>query len=204
MRKSSILVVKLFVQFGSGDTMSKIGRRPITLGNVNVQIDGQKIQFKGAHAAGEYVLPIELLAKIENNALHLELNEKNNVKMTLRDQNRVWGLHRALLFNKISGAQKPFEKKIVITGLGYKAVLAGKKLTFSLGYSHKIDFELPEGISVEVDKSGQKLTVKSPDKFLAGQVSSDICALRKTEPYKGTGIKLEETVIIRKAGKAKS
>jgi len=93
---------------------------------------------------------------------------------------------------------------VIITGLGFKAVVSGKNLMFSLGYSHKIDFPLPEGVTVDIDKTGQLLTVKSTDKLTTGQVASDIRALRETEPYKGTGIKLEDDIIIRKAGKAKS
>ena len=98
-----------------------------------------------------------------------------------------------------------FEQKIEIHGLGYKVASTGsQKLTFSLGYSHKIDFELPQGIAVDIDKTGQRFTVKGIDKRVVGLVSSKIRSLREPEPYKGTGIKLAEEVLFRKAGKAKS
>jgi large subunit ribosomal protein L6 len=113
-------------------------------------------------------------------------------------------MHRALLANKVKGAETGFEKKIKIVGLGYKAQLAGKKLTFSLGYSHKIDYELPEGVDVKLDKTGQNLVFSSSNKLLLGDVCSHIRKLRPPEPYKGTGIIVGDEVIIRKAGKTKA
>ncbi len=117
---------------------------------------------------------------------------------------RGWGLHRALLANEIYGAEVGFEKKIEINGLGYKASVSGSKVVFALGYSHKIDLNLPEGVTLEVDKSGQKLTFKGSNKELVGQVCSLVRSLRPPEPYKGTGVKLATETIRRKAGKAKA
>jgi large subunit ribosomal protein L6 len=109
-----------------------------------------------------------------------------------------------LLANELGGAAQEFEKMIEINGLGYKAALAGKKMIFALGYSHKIEKDIPEGISVEIDKSGQKVKVKSSDRFLVGQFCSEVRSLRLPEPYKGKGIKLQTEVIRRKtAGKGK-
>jgi large subunit ribosomal protein L6 len=178
--------------------MSKIGRRPIDLENVAIEIKGQDVHYKGPNASGVFVVA---------DALKPELNEKQLVlrpaKKT-RDLNAVWGLNRALLANRIKGASQGFVKEIQITGLGYKAVMTGSKVVFSLGYSHKIDFELPKDVSLEIDKSGQKLTFKSPDKELVGFVCSQVKAFRVPEPYKGTGIKLSTETIFRKAGKTKS
>jgi large subunit ribosomal protein L6 len=109
-----------------------------------------------------------------------------------------------LLANKVKGVETGFEKKVRIIGLGYKAQLAGKKLNFSLGYSHKIEFPLPEGVEVNVDKTGQQLVFKAADKLLLGNVCDSIRSLRPPEPYKGTGILVGDEVIIRKAGKAKA
>ena len=106
-----------------------------------------------------------------------------------------------LLANELEGSEKGFSQKILISGLGYKGILKGKKITFSLGYSHKIDFDIPEGISVEIDKTGQKITVSGVDKQKVGFVCSQIRALRPVEPYKGRGIKLENEVVHRKGGK---
>ena len=187
-----------------GGNMSKIGRKAIELGGVQVEVKGQEIRYKGSKDSGMRVLPQELIAKMDNGKLFILANESYAKKIARRDLNRVWGLERALISNEIRGADKLFERKVIITGLGFKAVVSGKNLMFSLGYSHKIDFPLPEGVTVDIDKTGQLLTVKSTDKLTTGQVASDIRALRETEPYKGTGIKLEDDIIIRKAGKAKS
>lgn len=177
--------------------MSKIGRRPIELGSVQVEIKGNEVQYKGPHATGTYVVADDLSIEVENNALYLKPVEKH------KDINRIWGLHRALLANAILGAGKLFERQIKIVGLGYKAVLKGKDLNFSLGYSHKIDFDCPEGVTIDVDKTNQLLTLKSPYKELLGLVCSKIKALRPVEPYKGTGIHYVGEHIRRKAGKAK-
>jgi large subunit ribosomal protein L6 len=104
---------------------------------------------------------------------------------------------------KIKGVENGFEQGMKIVGLGFKAQLSGKKLIFTLGYTHKIDFDLPEGISVEVDKTGQILTFKSHDKFLLGDVCDRVRSFRKPEPYKGTGVMKNNEVIARKAGKTK-
>lgn len=179
--------------------MSKIGRKPIDITGVQIQVTGSDVHFKGAKNTGTYTLPQELEAVVTGNQV-LTLNPKKKD----RKLNDVWGLHRALLANKINGARASFEKDVEIVGLGFKALKSGTKLVFSLGYSHKIDFELPEDVTVDIDKTGQKLAFKSSDKERLGLVCSQIRALRSPEPYKGTGIKLKAEVLLRKAGKAKS
>lgn len=179
--------------------MSKIGRRPIDLDNVQLAIDGQKISYKGKLASGVFVLPQGLSAQmIDTNKLKLSCS------LNPKEGNRIWGLNRALLANRIIGASQGFALKVQIVGLGFKAVLKGKTLELSLGYSHKIDYELPEGITVEIDKTGQNLIVKGSDKERVGLVCSHIRAMRPPEPYKGTGVRVDDEVILRKAGKTKS
>jgi len=180
--------------------MSKIGRKLIDTDGVQVELKGQDVHYKGSAAQGVYTLPSFLSAELTEDKKFLKIFPKNEDN----PQKNMWGLHRALLANEIRGAAKPYEINIKITGLGYKAQLSGRELTFSLGYSHKIKFPLPGGIEVQVDKSGQNLTVKGSDKELVGKVAGKIRALRPTEPYKGTGIKLEDEVVLRKAGKAKA
>ena len=177
--------------------MSKIGRKPIKLDGITLDIKGQEIQYKGPHASGAYFLPEELGTEVVDNQLFVKANKKG------REVNRVWGLHRALLAGKIEGAAKLFERQVKITGLGYKAVVKGKQVEFSLGYSHKINFDIPEGVTIEVDKSGQLVTVKSADKQKMGQVCGEFRLLKPTEPYKGTGVRVTTDIVIRKAGKAK-
>jgi len=178
--------------------MSKIGRKPIDISNITVDVKGSEIHYKGKKASGVYVIPEELTIVIEDKTLRLAVIDKD------QDYNLIWGMHRALLANELIGADKGFEKQIRIVGLGFKATVSGSKMQFSLGYSHKIDYELPQEVTVEIDKSGQLLTFKSSNKVVLGAVCSDVRALRPPEPYKGTGIQYVGEVILRKAGKAKS
>lgn len=185
--------------------MSKIGRKAIDISGLTVDVKGHVVTYKGGHASGSYELPAELNAKIEGQSLELvPAKIEGQSAKAARDLNRVWGLHRALLFNVLSGSKKEFENNLEIVGLGFKAAITGNKIVFTLGYSHKIDYEIPAGVTVTVDKTGQKLVIKSADKELAGHVCSKIKFLRQPEPYKGTGIKLSTDKIKLKAGKAKS
>ncbi len=176
--------------------MSKIGRKPIIIGDVAVDVKGQEIHFKGKEASGVYTLPEYIKLDKQDKTITLALEDPK--------KKSFWGLHRSLLANVLSGAEKQFEKKLEINGLGYKAQAQGSKVVLTLGFSHKIDYELPAGVSIVIDKSGQKLTLSSADKQQLGQACASIRAFRPPEPYKGTGIKLENEVIARKAGKAKS
>lgn len=182
--------------------MSKIGRKPIDIGSAKIEVKGQEVHYAGKKGNGVYVLPKELMPELDGKNLTLKVNDK--VHVDAKTLNRVWGLHRALLANAIKGCQQEFEKVIQINGLGFKAALSGSKVVFSLGYSHKIDFNLPAGVSLEIDKTGQRLVFRSSDKELVGHVCSQVRALRPPEPYKGTGIKLDTEVIARKAGKTKA
>lgn len=179
--------------------MSKIGRKPIDLNNVQVTIDGQNISYKGKLETGVYTLPAGLNAElVEGGKIRLACS------LNPKEGNRIWGLHRALLANRLAGVSTGFAQNVKIVGLGFKAVSKGKNLEFSLGFSHKIDYELPKGITVDIDKTGQLLAVKGSDKELVGAVCSHIRAMRPPEPYKGTGILVADEVILRKAGKTKS
>lgn len=180
--------------------MSKVGRVPIELSAAKVEVKGQELFITGPKAKFTHTLAAPLKAKIENGLLEISLDQGQDSKTN----RALWGLHRALLANKVYGAQKLFEKKVNIVGLGYKAQISGKKMVFSLGYSHKIDYVLPEGVEVDSDRTGQKLVFKSSDKLILGNVCDTIRGFRPPEPYKGTGIIVEGEVVIRKAGKAKS
>jgi large subunit ribosomal protein L6 len=189
--------VSLFALFGKETTMSKIGRKPIDLNDTKVEVVGQEIRYKGKISSGTYKLPEFLKAEVDGKQLRLTMSQD-------RENKKFWGLHRALLANKLNGSNQLFEKKLQIIGLGYKAELTSGKVKLSLGYSHKIEKILPKEVTLEIDKSGQLLTFKSHDKEMLGQVCADIRSLRPPEPYKGTGIKLENEVIFRKAGKTKA
>lgn len=181
--------------------MSKIGRKPIPVdSNVQVEVVGQEIRYKGKNISGVHDLPDFIKAEFDGKQITL----KNTSKKKDKYFNEVWGLNRALLYNKLKGISNIFEKKLQINGLGFKAEVSGPKVKFSLGYSHKIEKVFPKGVTIEVDKTGQLITIKSHDKGLLGQVCADIRSLRPPEPYKGTGIKLDSEVIRRKAGKTKA
>lgn len=177
--------------------MSKIGRQPIALSGVKVDVKEQEVHYSGKHTSGIHVLPVTLQAVIEDGRLYI--SAKKNTRLIRQD----WGLHRALLANKIKGAHTPFQKQVQIVGLGYKAVAKGSGLEFNLGFSHKIDVTLPKEVIVEIDKTGQLLTFKSFNKEILGKVCGELRELKPTEPYKGTGVRLTTDVIIKKAGKAK-
>ena len=114
--------------------MSKIGRKPITFSSAKIEVDGNKISIKGPKTTVDHELPPEIAVKIDDNKLVLELTANT------KEARALWGLHRALLANKVNGVENGFEFGLKIEGLGYKAQLSGKKLIFSLGYSHKIEF----------------------------------------------------------------
>jgi len=180
--------------------MSKIGRKPIDIEKVSVEIKGLEVHVSTSKGAFDYALPEQFKARVdkESKELFIEVHKRSS------DTNRLWGLHRALLANKIHGLAVGFEKKVEIIGLGYKAIVSGKKVQLALGYSNKIDFTLPDGVTLETDKSGQKLSFKSQDKDLLGHVCSKVRALRPPEPYKGTGVRYASEVVHRKVGKAKT
>lgn len=176
--------------------MSKVGRKAISLQGLTVSVDGQNVSYKGTKKSGIYTLPPVLVAAVDNEMLHISLKNPAD-----RKKYNVWGLHRALLANELQGAREEFSTDVIIVGLGFKGELKGEIIVFSLGYSHKIDFIIPKDVTVSIDKSGQKITIKSSNKFLVGDVAQRICALRRPEPYKGTGVRLENEVIHRKVGK---
>jgi large subunit ribosomal protein L6 len=179
--------------------MSKIGRKLIKLSSAQVSMKDRFVIIKGPKGVVEHELPACISADVQDGLLKISVNGEDTRKTRM-----VWGLHRALISGKVQGVEQGFQTKLKIVGLGYKAQISGKKMVFTLGYSHKIDYKLPESVTVDIDKSGQNLTVSSIDKFLLGFVCDEIRSFRKPEPYKGTGIIREGDVVLRKAGKAKS
>lgn len=177
--------------------MSKIGRKPISIQDVEVTVNGQVVSYKGKKAEGTYSLPDYLRVSIDKNSLVLKLADPSD-----KAQSNFWGMHRALLSNAIAGAKEEFSTNIVIVGLGFKGELKKDEIEFSLGYSHKIHFKIPQNVKIEIDKTGQNLKIISTDKFLMGDTAQKICALREPEPYKGTGVRLQSKEILRKVGKS--
>ena len=176
--------------------MSRIGKKPIIVTNeVDVKIDNDFITVKGPK--GELKLKSHQRVTVAQNENELNITVKNPDAKT---DKALWGLYGSLIRNMITGVTDGFSKKLEINGVGYKVAQSGNKLTFNLGFSHPIDFPLPEGISATVEKN--EITINGFDKQLVGQVAARIRSLRPPEPYKGKGIKYSDETIRRKAGKA--
>ena len=174
--------------------MSRIGKQPVELpeGVIVSEKDGE-LEVNGKLGTVTVPVPGVLSVAIEDGSV--TITPKKQTKQTAA----LWGLTRSLLANAVEGVSEGFSKKLVIEGIGYKANLQGNKLVLSLGYSHDIELEAPEGITFEVEKND--ITVSGFDKQLVGNTAAKIRAFRKPEPYKGKGIRYEGEVIRRKAGK---
>jgi large subunit ribosomal protein L6 len=176
--------------------MSRIGKEPITLpSGVKVEIDGTHVKISGAKGALERDCRPEI--EIEQKEGQIFFKPKGNSKRI----RSFWGMTRTLIQNMVQGVEQGFEKKLVVEGVGYRANVAGKTLTLSVGYSNPVEFSLPEGIAADVDKNNQ-ITLTGIDKELVGQTAAKIRDIRKPEPYKGKGIRYIDEHIVRKVGKA--
>ncbi len=175
--------------------MSRVGKKPIPLPmGVKVEVKDGWVSVKGQKGA----LQRPLLESIEVDVADALVTLKRT-----SDEKRArsyHGLMRSLVANMVEGVSKGFEKKLEIVGIGYRSELKGKNLSLYLGYSHPIDFPLPEGISAEIEKQ-TLVTIKGFDKELVGQIAAKIRDLRKPDPYKGKGVKYAGEVLRKKAGK---
>jgi len=177
--------------------VSRIGRMPITVpGGVQVGIDGQMVTVQGPK--GTLALDVHPNMQLSLDEGTLQVSRADDSK-----QNRaLHGLTRSLLANMVTGVTDGFVVRLVINGVGYRGEVQGNVLTLYVGYSHSVRIEAPEGVSFEVDRSGRQIAVMGVDKALVGETAARIRAVRKPEPYHGTGIAYEGEVIRRKAGKA--
>ena len=175
--------------------MSRIGRMPIAIpAGVTVEVaENNKVTVKGPKGTLERVLPSEMEIKVEG--VEVTVSRPNDLKR----MKSLHGLTRTLINNMVVGVTAGYEKKLEVNGVGYKAQKSGKKLTLSLGYSHPVEMEDPEGIETVVD--GNNIIVKGIDKEKVGQFAAEIRDKRRPEPYKGKGIKYADEVIRRKVGK---
>ena len=176
--------------------MSRIGRMPVAVpAGVTVTIaEGNKVTVKGPKGTLERELPVEMDIKEEDG--HIVVTRPNDLKK----MKSLHGLTRTLINNMVVGVTAGYEKKLEVNGVGYRAQKQGKKLTLSLGYSHPVEMEDPEGIETVLD--GQNIIiVKGISKEKVGQYAAEIREKRRPEPYKGKGIKYADEVIRRKVGK---
>lgn len=176
--------------------MSRVGKKPIAIPKgVQVAIEGDLVKVKGPKGELSYTVPENIAAKVENESVIV--NRANETK----DVRAKHGLARNLIQNLITGVSTGFTKNLVIQGVGYRADVKGKHLNISLGFSHPVEFPIPEGIDIKVDNQ-TKLSVEGIDRCLVGQVCAEIRSLRPPEPYQGKGIRYADEHVRRKAGKA--
>ena len=176
--------------------MSRIGKLPITIpANVDVNWNGSEISVKGKFGSLETLIPDTIAIQQEENTLTVSLkNESRNLRS-------MHGLYRTLINNMIIGVSEQFELTLILKGVGYRAVVQGKEIILSLGYSHPVKIDIPETVSVEVAQN-TTINLKSCDKELLGLFAANIRSWRRPEPYKGKGILYKNEQILRKAGKA--
>lgn len=175
--------------------MSRIGKQVINIPKgLDVSLQGTKLIFKNAKMQRELETYDRVEISLKDGNLSFGLKDSENLKAKA-----FWGTYRALANNIVIGLTSGFTKQLEINGVGYKAMIKGKVLELMLGYSHPINYDIPDGIEMSLEKN--ILTIKGTDKQQVGQIASEIRAFREPEPYKGKGIKYVDEVILRKAGK---
>ncbi|CAA2104815.1 MULTISPECIES: 50S ribosomal protein L6 [Methylobacterium] len=177
--------------------MSRVGKKPVPVpSGVTATVTGQTVTMKGSKGELKYVVPNVVDVKFEDGAV--SVLPKNQTK----EARSLWGTSRAQVANLVEGVSKGFEKKLEITGVGYRAAMAGKALKLSLGYSHDIEYEIPVGITIAVPKPTE-IVISGIDRQVVGQVAAEIRDYRGPEPYKGKGVRYAGEFIFRKEGKKK-
>jgi large subunit ribosomal protein L6 len=175
--------------------MSRIANNPVTIPNgVDVNISGNLITIKGSK--GELSHNIHPLVKVQQEESELKTTVTSNSKKA----KALSGTTRALIQNIVTGVSEGFERKLEIVGVGYRAAVSGKTLNLSLGFSHPVEFPIPEGITIETP-SQTEIVIKGTDKQQVGQLAANIRAYRSPEPYKGKGVRYADERIIRKEAK---
>jgi large subunit ribosomal protein L6 len=176
--------------------MSRIGRMPIAVpAGVTVKVDGNVVSVKGPKGELTRTIPQEMIVEIGDGVVNINRPSDEKKHKSLH------GLTRTLVANMVTGVTKGFSRTLEIAGVGYRAAKAGTKLNLTLGFSHPVEVNPPEGITIEVP-APNKIVVSGIDKEAVGALAAKIRSFREPEPYKGKGIKYEGEVIRRKAGKA--
>jgi large subunit ribosomal protein L6 len=177
--------------------MSRIGKKPVAIpSGVTAKVEGQRVAVKGAKGELSFTLPDDVAVKFENGAISVD--PRNETKRA----QAMWGMARSIISNLVTGVTTGYEKRLEITGVGYKAAVAGKNLQLSLGYSHDITFPIPAGVTITTPRPVE-IAIAGIDKRQVGQVAAEIRGLRPPEPYKGKGVKYAGEFIFRKEGKKK-
>lgn len=177
--------------------MSRIAKQPVNLPNgVELNVSGQMVTVKGPKGALEHRINDRVEMKQDDNVLSFAARENSKAA------NALAGTTRSVINNMVIGVSEGFERKLELVGVGYRAQAQGKVLNLTLGFSHPINYELPEGVTAETP-SQTEIVLKGSDKQQVGQVAAEIRAFRPPEPYKGKGVKYSDEVIVRKEAKKK-
>ncbi len=177
--------------------MSRVAKKPVTIpAAVDVKISGDAIEIKGAKGVLQSVIHNAVEIKQEDGALTFAARGGS------KEANAMAGTTRALVSNMVVGVTEGFVKKLTLVGVGYRAQVQGKSLNLTLGFSHPVNYSIPDGITIEMP-SQTEVVVSGIDKQIVGQVAADIRAYRPPEPYKGKGIRYNDEVIVRKEAKKK-
>jgi large subunit ribosomal protein L6 len=175
--------------------MSRVGKAPVVIpAQVKVEVNGRKVSAEGPKGKLALELPQYTSAKVEEGKVMVQREGENSKARAMH------GLGRALVNNIVQGVSQGFVKKLEIHGVGFKAAVQGKTVTMNLGYSHPIQYDLPENVTVKVEDN-TKLTVEGPDKWAVGLVASELRAFYPPEPYKGKGVRYADERVERKEGK---
>ena len=174
------------------------GLKPVLLPEgVKATLNGALLQVEGKRGKLSWTIPPLIDGKIEGNVITVMPRRRNG------ETKAFHGLTRKLVLNMVEGVSVGFKKQLVIEGVGFRAQVAGQKLTMTLGFSHPAIYEIPAGIKITVDGKGQNnLIIEGNDKQMVGQAAAQIRSIKKPEPYKGTGIRYSDEIVKRKAGKA--
>jgi len=177
--------------------MSRVGRNPIQIPTgVDVKLQGNIVSVKGPKGQLSWNLPSGISISMQDKRIKVERQSETKQDKSLH------GTVRNIIANMVSGTSAGYQRVLDISGVGYRAQVQGKKIVFTLGYSHLVEFQLPEGISAEVDKKQTQVTIQGIDKQVIGQVAANIRGLRPPDIYKGKGVRYANEFIKLKVGKA--
>ena len=177
--------------------MSRIGKKPVELpSGVTATVSGQTVEVKGPKGTRSFKATDDVTITVDGNVVTVEPRGKS------KRARQQWGMSRTMVANLATGVSEGFKKELELSGVGYRAQMQGNTLKLSLGYSHDVNFEVPEGVTVTAPKPTDVI-VEGIDEQVVGQVAANIRAWRKPEPYKGKGIKYKGEYIFRKEGKKK-
>jgi len=176
--------------------MSRIGKKPVSCPQgVSVETKGNEVKVKGPLGSIQFRFPSEISVKVEGGQVVASIGTSSS------DSDAKHGLVRSVINNMVTGVTKGFERKLEIVGVGYKSQVQGNELLLNIGFSHTVNYKIPEGIKIEVGKQTE-ITVKGVDKQLVGQTAAEIRGFYPPEPYKGKGIRYSGEYIKTKVGKA--